>query len=60
MKKLIIAAIALLGLTTGVAAIADYHMSVEDKAFVERGGKIKGCDSLRYEGKIICVNSEAK
>lgn len=60
MKKLIIATIALLAATSAVVAIADYHMSVEDKAFVERGGKVKGCDSLRYEGKIICVKSEAK
>lgn len=57
MKKLIIATIALLAATGTVVAIANHQMVKEDKAFVASGGKIKGCDSLRYEDGIICVKN---
>lgn len=57
MKKLIIATIALLAATAGVVAIANHQMAKEDKAFVASGGKLKGCDSLRYEGGIICIKN---
>lgn len=57
MKTLIIVTIALLAAVTGVVAIADHQMKKEDKSFVASGGKIKGCDSLRYEDGIICVKN---
>jgi hypothetical protein len=58
MKKLIIATLALITAVVGVVAIADYQMKKEDQAFVASGGKIKGCDSLKYENGIICIKNE--
>lgn len=54
---LIIALIISAGTVTHIAA---KQMAKDDLAFVNSGGKIKGCDSLRYDGGIVCVKSEIR
>lgn len=60
MKKIIAFAITLLVATSAVAGIANHQMTKADKSFVESGGKIKGCESLRYEDGIVCIKPETK
>lgn len=57
MKKIIAFAITLMVATSAVAGIANHQMVKADKSFVERGGKLKGCDSLRYEDGIVCIKA---
>lgn len=57
MKNIIAFAIALVVATSSVAGIANHQMMRADKSFVERGGKLKGCDSLRYEDGIVCIKA---
>ena len=60
MKKVLSFAIVLMVATSAVAGIANHQMAKDDKSFVERGGKIKGCESLRYEDGIVCIKPKAK
>jgi len=60
MKQILIAACFLLVTGGAVAHVANKQLAKDDQAFVERGGKIKGCDSLRYENGIVCVKSESR
>lgn len=57
MKQTLITLMALLFMGSAIAGVADYHLSKVDKAFVERGGKLKGCDALVYDGGIVCVKT---
>lgn len=52
--------IALLVSAGAVANVANNQMAAQDRAFVASGGKIPGCDSLRYDGGIVCVKSEIR
>lgn len=58
MKQILIAALALLVTGGAVAHVANKQLAKDDRAFVERGGKIKGCDSLEYNNGIVCIKSD--
>lgn len=52
--------IALLVSAGAVANVANTQLATQDRAFVASGGKIKGCDSLRYDNGIVCVKSDIR
>lgn len=60
MKQILIAVSFLLAAGGAVAHVANKQLEKDDRAFVERGGKIVGCESLRYDGGIVCVKSEIR